>query len=187
MASSTSSSNLPRLSKSRLPVSSNTLNTGSRLASHHQPTAVVNPSPRLAASASTPRVPKSPVARPHTISTSAKPSQPFSAQVSPERPRTKSCPKPPPGFRTKEPEPATRSRTPAMSTKEAIALKRAEVKKATAAQRALPEQHGLSGSGMDDTSPNTWRLDTVDGDDLGRLSVRETIERARSSGMHHWV
>jgi len=74
-----------------------------------------------------------------------------------------------------------------MSTKEAIALKRAEAKKATAVQRALPEHHGLSGGGIDDTSPNTWRLDTVDGDDLGRLSVRETIERARSSGVHQWV
>jgi hypothetical protein len=70
--------------------------------------------------------------------------------------------------------------------KQAIALKRAEAKKATAAQRALSEQDGSSGH-TDDTSPNTWVLDTVDGDDLGRLSVRETIERARSSGVHQWI
>ena len=186
MASSTSSSNLPRLSKPRLPVSSNALNTGPRLAIHDQPTAVVNPSPRLTASASTPRVPKSPVARPRTISTNAKPSQSFSAQVTPERPRTKSVPKPPPRFRTKEPEQATPSRTPAMSMKEAISLKRAEAKKATAAQRTLSEQDVSSGGCIDDTSPNTW-VDTVDGDDVGRLSVRETIERARNSGVHQWI
>jgi len=73
-----------------------------------------------------------------------------------------------------------------MSVKEAIALKRAEAKKATATQRALSEQDGSSG-GISDASPNTWRVDTGDGDDLGRLSVRETIERARSSGVHQWI
>jgi len=73
-----------------------------------------------------------------------------------------------------------------MSMKEAIALKRTEAKKATAAQRALSEQDGSSGD-IGDASPNTWRVDTVDGDDLGRLSVRETIERARSSGVHQWI
>ena len=186
MASSTSSSNLPRLSKSRLPVSSNRLNTGAQLARHDQPTAVVNPSPRLATSTSTPRVPKSPVTRPHTISTSSKPSQPFSTQATPERPRTKSVPKPPPRFRTQEPEQAIPSRTPAMTMKEAIALKRIEAKKATTLQRIPSEHDGSSGGGIDGTSPNTWRVDTVD-DDLGRLSVRETIERARSSGVRQYV
>src|SRR5947209_7599667 len=144
MASSTRSSNLPRLSKSRLPVPSNPLNTGAQLARHDQPTAVVNPSPRLATSTSTPRVPKSPMTRPHTISTSSKPSQPFSTQATPERPRTKSVPKPPQRFHTKEPE-AIPSRTPAMTMKEAIALKRVEAKKATTAQRILSEHDGSSG------------------------------------------
>lgn len=73
-----------------------------------------------------------------------------------------------------------------MSMKEAISLKRAEAKKATAAQRTLSEQDVSSGGCIDDTSPNTW-VDTVDGDDVGRLSVRETIERARNSGVHQWI
>jgi hypothetical protein len=67
-----------------------------------------------------------------------------------------------------------------MSMKEAIALKRAEAKKAMVAQKSLSE-HGGS-SGVEDTLPTTSHA--VDEDDLGRLSVRETIERARSSGVH---
>ncbi len=186
MASSTGGSNLPRPSKSRLPVS--VLTTGPRLAGpHDQPTAVVNLSPRRAAAPSAPRVPKSPVARPHTISIDSKPSQSFSVQVPPsgsERPRTKSVPKSPSRFRSKESEQVTPSKAPAMSMKAAIALKRAETRKATIAQRASSEQGGSNGSGsIEETSPNAWGNYAVDGDDLGRLSIRETIERARSSGV----
>jgi hypothetical protein len=186
MASSTSGSNLPRPSKSRLPVSVSS--TGSHLVTpRDHSTAADKLSSRLAASPSTPRVPKSPVARPQTLTTNARPSQSYSAQVPPsERPRTKSIPKQPPRFREKEPEQATPSKAPAMSMKEAIALKRAETKKAMAAQRAFSDLGGSSSC----VSVENILPSTVDDDDLGRLSIRDTIERARSSGMHqsiHWV
>jgi hypothetical protein len=67
-----------------------------------------------------------------------------------------------------------------MSMKEAIALKRAEAKKAMAAQKPLSEHVGTSG--VEDTLLTASH--GVDEDDLGRLSIRETIERARSSGVH---
>jgi hypothetical protein len=68
---------------------------------------------------------------------------------------------------------------PAMSIKEQIALKRAEAKKAMAARNG--------GGGLDDMSSLE---DAIPGepvapaeeDILGRWSVRETIERARSTG-----
>jgi len=63
--------------------------------------------------------------------------------------------------------------------KEAIALKRAEAKKTTAA-KSSSEHGGMSG--FDDMSPTS--VHAADEDDLGRLSLRETIERARSSGVH---
>lgn len=69
---------------------------------------------------------------------------------------------------------------PAMSVKEAIALKRAEAKKAMAAQKPLSEH--VETSGVEDTLLTTSHA--VNEDDLGRLSIRETIERARSSGVH---
>lgn len=71
--------------------------------------------------------------------------------------------------------------SPAMSMKEAIALKRAEAKKAMSTQKALSE-HGQS-SGFDDMLPTSAHA--ADEDDLGRLPIRETIERARSSGVYY--
>ena len=180
MASFTSGSNLPRPSKSRLPVSVS--NTGSHFATlSDHPTAAAKLSSRLAASPSTFRVPKSPVARPQTLTTDARPSRSYSTQVPPsERPRTKSIPKQSSHFREKEPEHATPPKVPSMSMKEAIALKRAATKKAMAAQRAFSD---LGGSSSCVSVEDAWPL-MVDGDDLGRLSIRETIERARSSGVH---
>jgi hypothetical protein len=67
-----------------------------------------------------------------------------------------------------------------MSLKEAIALKRAEAKKAMAAQKTLSEHRGSNG--VEDVLSITSH--TVEEDDLGRPSIRETIERARSSGVH---
>jgi hypothetical protein len=72
-----------------------------------------------------------------------------------------------------------------MSMKEAIALKRAEAKKAMAVQKAFAARGGSDGSGgVEDTSQTAWGTYTAEDDDLGRLSIRETIERARSSGMY---
>jgi len=185
MASSTTSSNLPRPSKSRLPVSVSS--TGARLASvavRDHSTAVINSSPRLKVTPSTPRVSKSPAVRSRTISVNnAKSSQSSSIQVPPsERPRTKSVTKPPSRLHSRQPEQATPSKAPVMGMKEAIALKRAEAKKAMAVQRAFSERDSSSGcGGVEGSSPTTCGH-TVDGEDLGRLSIRETIERARSTG-----
>jgi hypothetical protein len=67
-----------------------------------------------------------------------------------------------------------------MSLKEAIALKRAETKKAMVAQKASSDLGGSSG--LEDMWPTL--VHAADEDDLGRLSMRATIERARSSGVH---
>ncbi|KAH8991268.1 hypothetical protein EDB92DRAFT_1946063 [Lactarius akahatsu] len=116
-----------------------------------------------------------------TISSNAKPSGSSSAQPPPsDRTRTKSTTKAPPRSRPTEQEPVTPSTAPALSLKEAIALKRAEAKKALAAQKSTAMH--VSSAGIEDASPSTWGAATADDDDLGRLSVRETIERARSSG-----
>jgi hypothetical protein len=187
MATSTSTgtgtgrSNLPRPSKSRLPVY--IPRSGSHLATtRDQPSATAVSPSRPAASPSTPRVPKSPAARPRTISSNAKPSQSSSDRgPSSDRLRTHSVTKSPSRLRLKEPEPATPAKAaPTMSMKEAIAFKRAEAKKAMAAQKTSSEHDGSSG--LEDMLPTSAHA--ADEDDLGRLSMRETIERARSSGMH---
>ncbi|KAI0245986.1 hypothetical protein BJV78DRAFT_1258799 [Lactifluus subvellereus] len=179
LASCNGSSNLPRPSKSRLPVS--TQSTGPAT---HSTTRLIDLSSRPVAPPSTPRIQKSPAARPRTISTNAKQLPSSSTQAPPsERPRTKSANRPPTRLRANEPEQATPSKVPAMSMKEAIALKRAEAKKAMAAQKALAARGVSSGwGGMEDASPTALGTSTTEGDDLGRLSIRETIERARSSG-----
>jgi hypothetical protein len=176
-STSTSGSNLPRPSKSRLPVSISSI--GSHLVTpRDHPTAAAKLSSRLTTSLSTPRLPKSPVARPQTLTTNARPSQSHTAQVPPhERPRMKSVPKQP---RERNPEQATPSKVPVMSIKEAIALKRAETKKVMAVQRA-PSDLGGSNSCVSVENTSSSMVNGL-GDDLGRLSIRETIERARSSG-----
>lgn len=175
----------PKPPKSRLPVSSASTRPA---VSHLVSPRVTDPSTLLTASPSTLRVPKSPSARTRTISSNAKPSGSSPAQPSPSnRTRTKSTPKAPPRSLATEQELATPPKAPALSVKEAIALKRAEAKKAMAAQKATPVH--VSPVGSEDASPSTLGDAAADDDDLGRLSVRETIQRARSSGVcfsgHH--
>jgi hypothetical protein len=75
----------------------------------------------------------------------------------------------------KETIPATPSH--ALSIKEAIALKRADAKK------ALSKSSGGSGvSGLEDALPDVASNNQEDEDLLGRLSIRDTIEQARSTG-----
>ncbi|KAI9454404.1 L domain-like protein [Lactarius psammicola] len=176
--SSSNGSSSPKPLKSRLPVSS----AGTRPANSQLLSArVTDPSPLLTASPSKLRVPKSPSARPRTISSNAKPSGSSSPQPLPsDRTRTKSTTKAPPRSRPTEQEPATPSKAPTLSLKEAIALKRAEAKKAIATQKATVIHVGSAG--IEDASPSTWAGAAADDDDLGRLSIRETIQRARSSG-----
>lgn len=71
--------------------------------------------------------------------------------------------------------------------KEAIALKRAEAKKATAAQKNFATRGDSSAGGIDNTSQTISGTLTAEGDDLGRLSIRDTIERARSSGVYQYA
>ncbi|KAJ3516583.1 hypothetical protein NMY22_g14174 [Coprinellus aureogranulatus] len=75
-------------------------------------------------------------------------------------------------------ESATDTRTPALSIKEAIALKRAEAKKA--------QQSKSGGLGdmttLEDALPTNHREVEEEPDLLGRLPLRETIEKARSTG-----
>ncbi|KAJ3537257.1 hypothetical protein NMY22_g5667 [Coprinellus aureogranulatus] len=75
-------------------------------------------------------------------------------------------------------ESATETRTPALSIKEAIALKRAEAKKA--------QQSKSGGLGdmttLEDALPTNNREVEEEPDLLGRLPLRETIEKARSTG-----
>ncbi|KIM42678.1 hypothetical protein M413DRAFT_121533 [Hebeloma cylindrosporum] len=65
----------------------------------------------------------------------------------------------------------------ALSIKEAIALKRAEAKK------ALSKSSGGGGlDGLEESLPDVASKQQEDEDLLGRLSIRETIEQARSTG-----
>jgi len=66
--------------------------------------------------------------------------------------------------------------------REAIALKRAEAKKAMVSQKATAI-HTNGSNGIEYASPSTLGAAAADDEDLGRLSVRETIQRARSSGV----
>lgn len=71
-----------------------------------------------------------------------------------------------------------------MSIKEAIALKRAEAKKA---QDKAGKASGVTATeawgNLEEASPDTFgKAEVEETDFMGRLSVRETIERARSTG-----
>lgn len=116
-------------------------------------------------------------------SSPSKPPAGTSSPVSTPRLRTKSIPKSPSkSVRRASPEEEIPiPKAPALSIKEAIALKRAEAKKATAKSITT------------DTSLDTFDEDAIPGSpptkkheddalELGRWSVKETIERARSTG-----
>ncbi|KAI0315867.1 hypothetical protein OF83DRAFT_1084655 [Amylostereum chailletii] len=84
-------------------------------------------------------------------------------------------PKPPQKHAVDEPPP----KVPSLSIKEAIALKRAEAKKAMTQKPPAGDQW----SGMEEASPAEFDAKAVDdGSDVGRWPLRETIERARNSG-----
>ncbi|THG99022.1 hypothetical protein EW026_g3266 [Hermanssonia centrifuga] len=68
-------------------------------------------------------------------------------------------------------------KTPAISLKEQIALRRAEAKKA-AMKSATPQPSDFEG--LEEAAPT--KESSEDAIDLGRWSVKETIERARSTG-----
>ncbi len=69
---------------------------------------------------------------------------------------------------------------PQLSIREQIALRRAEVKKATAKPTIVASASAVF-DGLEDASPHAFNQPVVDVD-LGRWSIKETIERGRSSG-----
>ncbi|KAH7920418.1 L domain-like protein [Leucogyrophana mollusca] len=138
---------------------------------------------------SRPGVRTSALTPPTSRSRAPSPSKPASSvpPPTPSRVRTKSVPKSPTKPPARRPVPADNDppvpKTP-LSIKEAIALKRAEAKKAT----SKGTFDGGSGSSFDtfenleDALPTSLKKDPDDGLELGRWSVKETIERARSTG-----
>lgn len=72
---------------------------------------------------------------------------------------------------------------PALGIKEAIALKRAEAKKA-AAKTCAGGGNFDTFEGLEDATPGSLSAKKEEEDtlELGRWSVKETIERARSTG-----
>ncbi|SRR5258706_9537210 len=77
------------------------------------------------------------------------------------------------------PEPEPEPSKPKLSLKEQIALKRAEQQKKSA-HSASP---AISPGGLPEIDQFPITQDPSEDDILGRLSVRETIDRARLSGM----
>ena len=108
-------------------------------------------------------------------------SKPSSSTVSPTRARTKSTPQTPSkSLRRAQPQDQPPVPKTPVNIREAIALKRAEVKKTERASSSC-RNGGTSDdlTALDDALPTKKEEDV---DELGRWSVRETIERARSTG-----
>jgi hypothetical protein len=75
-----------------------------------------------------------------------------------------------------------------VSLRDAIAQKRAEAKKALEANRSVKHADTSALAGLEDADPIAWNKPAQDDiSDLGRRSLRETIERARSSGESNLV
>ncbi|KAI0058741.1 L domain-like protein [Artomyces pyxidatus] len=134
----------------------------------------------LKPSTSTLSVPSSPRSRATSPTKLGKQAPSPTPSSSPTRLRTKSTPRPPASKLVEEtPVP---SKAPPMSLKEAIAMKRAETKKAMAASQSAvrggDEWTGLESAVPDSAGAKEHSVDV----DLGRWSVRDTIERARNSG-----
>ncbi|KAA1479008.1 hypothetical protein DENSPDRAFT_88814 [Dentipellis sp. KUC8613] len=106
---------------------------------------------------------------------------PTPSSSNPTRLRTKSTPKASTHRKPDDPVPPSPSKN-ALSIKEAIALKRAEAKKALAG-RGSPSKDGDAWSGLENADPFSLASQDDGLDlDMGRWSIRETIERAQNSG-----
>ena len=125
------------------------------------PTTAPSPSPTL-------RVPPTPTLRTQKSAQTLRARTPTTPAKSPAR---KVRPLPP-----EDDVPPTPAK-PQLSIREQIALKRAEVKKVTKSP-VVGEFEGL-----ENASPHTYNQPVEVDVDLGRWSIKETIERARSSGM----
>ncbi|KAF8839643.1 hypothetical protein BDN67DRAFT_969756 [Paxillus ammoniavirescens] len=139
------------------------------------------------ASSSRPTV-KTTLAPPTSRSRAPSPSKPSAAPSTPLTPRvrTKSIPKSP-SKSTRRPPPEEEPLVPKtpVSIRAAIALKRAEAKKAVARPNASGGGLGFDNfDNLEDAIPGATSTQKEEDDnlDLGRWSVKETIERARSTG-----
>ncbi|KAH0833189.1 hypothetical protein J3R83DRAFT_12218 [Lanmaoa asiatica] len=145
------------------------------------------------------RVPQAPSSRP-TVKTNLVPPTSRSRAPSPSKPsasavaspsiprvRTKSVPKSPSkSIRRAPPEEEIPTFKPPLSIKEAIALRRAEAKKA-AARAVVSVGVGFdSFDNLEDAVPggSPTKKEVDENADLGRWSVKEAIERARSTGVN---
>ncbi|KAG2118497.1 hypothetical protein BD769DRAFT_1482081 [Suillus cothurnatus] len=115
------------------------------------------------------------------------PSKP-TASVSSPRVRTKSVPKSP-SKAVRRPLPVENEPPvpkPTLSIKEAVALKRAEARKAISTSSSRVGLGNSTGFGdfenLEDADPVAVKKNDEEAPELGRWSVKETIERARSTG-----
>ncbi|KIK96430.1 hypothetical protein PAXRUDRAFT_10832 [Paxillus rubicundulus Ve08.2h10] len=134
------------------------------------------------------RVPNKALAPPTSLSRAPSPSKPSAAPSTPLTPRvrTKSIPKSP-SKSTRRPPPEEEPLVPKkpVSIKAAIALKRAEAKKAVTRPTASGGGLGFDNfDNLEDAIPGVTSTKKEEDDnlDLGRWSVQETIARARSTG-----
>lgn len=112
-----------------------------------------------------------------------KPSASAVAAPSTPRVRTKSVPKSPSKpIRRAPPEEEVQTPKVPLSVKEAIALKRAEAKKA-ASRPIANGGTGFDSFDVEDVPPGKSPTKVEENADLGRWSVKEAIERARSTGV----
>jgi hypothetical protein len=111
------------------------------------------------------------------------PSKPSAPMVSPTRVRTKSTPQTP-SKSLRRPLPQDEPPVPKtpVSIREAIALKRAEAKKAERASSSSRNGDAFGDLGSLEDALPTKKEEEDHVDELGRWSVKETIERARSTG-----
>lgn len=134
-----------------------------------------------------PRPPVKTTLVPPSRSRAPSPSKP-AASVSSPRARTKSVPKSPSKairrplpVENEPPVPKT-----SLSIKEAVALKRAEAKKAISTSSSRVGLGNSAGFGefenLEDADPVAAKKNEEEAPELGRWSVKETIERARSTG-----
>ncbi|KZT00955.1 uncharacterized protein LAESUDRAFT_816217 [Laetiporus sulphureus 93-53] len=147
------------------------------------------PQPPSNRAPSTPAVTSSPQTSRFTArkSPGSTPSRPLRAQQSlqslkpPKSPLLAKSPSRPPA-RLKSPNPDENpTPQPKLSIKEQIALKRAQAKKALQAEQSVGSH--LDFGGLEDALPDALKKNQSDDElDLGRWSVKEAIERARSSG-----
>jgi len=138
------------------------------------------------------------VLSPPSLSRAPSPSKLVVGASSP-RVRTKSVPKSPTKALRRPPPVEDEPPIPKapLSIKEAIALKRAEAKKTISASSSGvnigPNVTGFSGfENLEDADPAAVKRNEEEALELGRWSVKETIERARSIGewtyvvLHAW-